>query len=416
MAVEDQAVSGQATDNAGPPEAPSKESALDRALSAALTDIEGDVPLEVAHKAKTEREQKSKSKPSAGDKSDGENAAAPGNKAEAKAGEAAPTGDASPREAPKHWPESERKAFAELDRKSQDILLKRDKDLQGIQTRQSQELGDDAKYAKAIKSLVDDQTRQVIAQSGMDEVGYFRYLNQLNKWAMGNGEDYIDWAVRNLRIDPRRLAQRWGLSVATGQPAPQQQQQPQQGTGDPRLDELLSDPAVKQLSTDLGQTKQQLQQLYQYMAQREQAQQRAQQEYTQRQQQQVQQGLQNVINTFRTAQDDHGQLKYPHFDVVSTQMGALMDTHSDLKAMAEGEDKMAKAYERALRAHPELFNSVLEAETAKKMAEKDKAAEAARAKKAIGPKPASGAPTAPARKKGLDGAFGAALTQLGLDR
>jgi len=77
---------------------------------------------------------------------------------------------------------------------------------------------------------------------------------------------------------------------------------------------------------------------------------------------------------------------------------------------------MAKAYERALRAHPELFNSVLEAETAKKMAEKEKAAEAARAKKAIGPKPASGAPTAPARKKGLDGAFGAALTQLGLDR
>jgi hypothetical protein len=67
--------------------------------------------------------------------------------------------------------------------------------------------------------------------------------------------------MQNLGVTPEHLG--------FGQ-RPQAQQQQAEGTGDPRLDELLMDPQVKQLRDALGQQSQTLQQLQARLAAEEQ--------------------------------------------------------------------------------------------------------------------------------------------------
>ena len=291
------------SDSAGQDAPSRKESGLDKAIAAALGGPEEtDVPLEVV-KTKMDAEAKgkapkakpeAKTKPDAGDKSDGEDARVPEQQAEANPAEAAPKGDAEAREAPKHWPEDRRKAFAAWPKEVQDHALKVDRELQAGFTRKSQELSDQAKYAEQIRGAIDDTVRQQFASAGMDEVAGVRYLTSLQKFATSDPVRYIGWAMQNLGVRPEHL----GLSVSSRQQG-QQQQQPQ-GTGDSRLDALLDDPKVTQLSTRFDQAQQRIQQLEAYAtAQARQQQQWEQQRQAALQQQHVahQQSLQSMIDT-----------------------------------------------------------------------------------------------------------------------
>ena len=96
-------------------------------------------------------------------------------------------------------------------------------------------------------------------------------------------------------------------------------------------------------------------------------------------------------------------------------MGALMDTHPVLRGMPDGPEKLAKAYEMALRADPELSKPVFEEYSSKKVAEQQKKAEAEKAKVAAKVRPATGAPTMPAKKGGLDAALESAFAALARD-
>lgn len=80
---------------------------------------------------------------------------------------------------------------------------------------------------------------------------------------------------------------------------------------------MLADPAVKDLKAQLAE-------IQAWKRQKEESE----VEYQQRQaaaarQQQVQhvQEISRTVSEFRAAIDDHGQLKFPHFDVVQRQMG-----------------------------------------------------------------------------------------------
>src|SRR5262245_53265083 len=134
-------------DNAG---AVGKDSALDRAIAAAMggkvDDYDGDVPLTIT-KAKVDADRR---KSIAGEDSAREDASTP-SRTKARGGDAAatPTGDAASIEAPKHWPEERRKAFAGWPKEVQSHALAVDKDLQAGFTRRSQELSDQAKYGQA---------------------------------------------------------------------------------------------------------------------------------------------------------------------------------------------------------------------------------------------------------------------------
>jgi hypothetical protein len=388
-----------------------KVDALDAALEKAMGPIDDGSddfpPLHLKEKLNGDRKSKV-----AGDESGSEDARAAGNKAEAPPAEATPSGVPELREAPTHWPDERRKAFAGWPKEVQDHALAVDKDLQAGFTRKSMELSDQAKFAESIRGLFGDHHRQQFAQAGVDEIGAVRHLIQLHDAASRDPVSYLRWAMQSFGVTPEHLG------FSTRQPEQRQQQpagnQPPVSTGDPKLDALLGpDPEVAQLRSQFGQFSQAA--LGEISALKQQLAQRAHQEQTYARQQQVaaQQSLVKQWNDFRSAQDDHGQLAYPHSDALMQPMGALMDTHPVLKGMPDGPDKLRRAYEMALNADPELSKPVREAEFAKRMAEQQKKADAEKAKQAAKVRPATGAPTMPAKKGGIDAALEAAFAQLG---
>lgn len=432
MAVADQAASGPNTGDAG--EA-SKMGLLDQAITAALDGAgkEGDVPKgeklgdDIADEFtnpdmldKIEKSRKGKGNDDAGDKRDGEDAAAAQDGSGDKENEAVGDDKAKAFVAPKHWPDADKQAFAKLPKEGQEIALKIAKNLEGGFTRKSQELADEVKYAKSVRSLWSDADRAQLQQAGIDEVGAVRYLVGLQRAATENPPGYIRWAMQTLGVRPEHLFPQ--MSPAAGQQAnpadPQQQQQTAQGSGDPKLDELLADPNVKRLETKLGQTEQLLAEVVGRMTQRE----RAEWEYMQRQEQQRKadehrqtQQLQSVVDQFRYAQDDNGLTLYPHFDAVAQQMGAIMDTDPRLKKMQDGIDKMAAAYRKVVGGDEELSAPIFEAEVSKRMAAAEKKREADRAKRVTAVRPASGAPTQRAKNSSnpLDDAILGAFAKSG---
>jgi len=375
MEVETQAGSGQETGNTG---AASTPVSLSDAVSAAIRATED--------KSTEKAEAQPSVDKTAGDKPVGEDASPASAKEPAKtepekAEAEAPKAEAPKFEAPKHWPEADRKAFAELPESGQALIKRLAKDLEGGFTRKSQELGDKVRYADTVRGLIDDATRQQMQASGVNEVQYFQYLDSLQKFASRDGPGYVKWAMRNLGVTPEQL----GIH-APQQPAGTQQEQ--------SIADLLVDPEVNKLKAELAALKgQQLtpdavrQQTQEYLGQIA--------------AQQHRRSLQGAMHQFRMSQDENGQLLYPHFDTVQRQMGALMDTDPELARMPDGPEKMKAAYDMAVYARPDLRQSFIEAETQKRLAAEEKKREAARAKSITAVKPAVGVATQSVKPQGL---------------
>jgi hypothetical protein len=293
-------------------------------------------------------------------------------------------------EPPQHWPEADRRAFAGLAPEAQAIIRRLSRDLEAGHTRKSMELTDKARYAEAISGIIDDATRMQIRGSGMNEAQYFAYLNDRQQHAARDPVGYVKWAMQNLGVTPAHL------DLPTS-PAPQQQPSPNH-----ELEALLADPKVKQLESELAQVKG-------YLTEQQQAQLRAQQYHRM----QAEQQLQGIASQFRTSINDAGQPQYPHFDQVRTHMGALMDADPDLRQMPDGPEKMAKAYDMAMWARPDLRASLQEQEVSKRVAAAEKAREAARAKAITAVKPSPGVVAQSAKPKSLDDLIRDQMSQRG---
>jgi hypothetical protein len=300
-------------------------------------------------------------------------------------------------DAPKHWPEDDRKAFSGLPKEGQEIVLKLAKNLQGGFTRKSQELSDKAKFADDIRSRFTDADRAQMARAGYDEGRTVDYLLSLQRFASKEPVAYVKWAMQNLGVSPQMLSPQ--AAAAAHEPPGQNQQPPAQDN----LAELLVDPAVKQLEARLAQ----LQGIV---------------EGNERQKQEAERARYynsvNAINreltTFRQALDDAGNLKYPHFDTVKGHMGALMDADPELVSMPDGQDKLQKAYEMAVYARPDLRQSFIEAEAQRRIQEAQKKQEAARAKKVTAVKPAAGVVSTRPKAVTLDDAISSSMSKFGL--
>jgi len=290
---------------------------------------------------------------------------------------------------PQHWPEADKKAFSALPPDAQSIIKRLAKDLEGGFTRRSQELSDKAKMADAVRSIIDDTTRQQMAATGLNELQYLQYLHQIQQFAARDKVGYAKWAFQQLGIKPEDLGFRANQ--------PDTQENPEQS-----LEALLSDPKVKLLEERLAQFEAKL-------SEREKA------ELWARQSAQAQQerALVNQIQTFRAQQDDNGQLKFPHFDKLQRQMGEIMNSYPEIAQMPEGQDKLAAAYEAAMWAHPELRSSQLEIERKMAVAKAEKAREADRAKRVTAVKPATSVATQSAKPKSLDDIIRDAMAQHG---
>lgn len=294
--------------------------------------------------------------------------------------------------APDHWPAERKKAFEAMPKETQSLIREMARDLEGGFTRKSMELADKARYADAVSGLLDDHTRSQIRANGLNEAQYFAYLNDRQQHASRDPVGYLKWAMQTLGVAPEHLG------LPTSAPAAQQQTAP-----NAELEAWLSDPKVKQLEADLAQMKG-------YLGERHQAELRA----LQAQRMQAEQGLVGMAQQFRQSLDDAGQARYPHFDTVRTHMGALMETDPDLRSMPDGADKLAKAYDMAVWARPDLRSSFLEQEAARRVAAAEKAREAARAKQITAVKPSAGVPAQSAKPQSLDDIIRGQLTQRGL--
>lgn len=305
-------------------------------------------------------------------------------------------------DAPQHWSAEQRQAFAGLAPDAQKAVLALSKDLQGGYTKRSMELSDKAKYADSISGLLaDDATRGQLSQAGLDEVGYVRYLHSIQKFATSDPARYIGWAMQNLGVSPEQM----GFSPR----GVQQGQQQSQSQGDTELDDLLMDPALKQLRQEFGRLSESNQQLQARL----QAEDSRRQHYQHQQQQAAQQSLVSAWNEFRSALDDHGQLAHPHADTLMQQMGAIMETDPEISTMRDGPEKLSAAYDAATWARPSLRTTRLDSERARADAEAQKTRDAERAKRSAGPRRASGAPVVPEKRGGIAGAIAAAQARLG---
>lgn len=380
------------SDNAG-----KASSALDNAITAAIGAVDkGDeASVQSEPKSRSNEGEDSGSDPKvAGDKRGPEQAAKPKiSKPDEIAKETGAPEAPKVFEAPKHWPEADRTAFAGLPDEAKAIVGKLSKNLEGGFTRKSQELSDKGKFADSVRSLFNDDDRQQMARVGQNEQGVISYLLDVQRFATHKPVEYMKWAMQNLGVSPDQI----GFSQK--QPQADEQKKP-----DENLDELLRDPAVIQMQAKLDA-------LEKWKTDRE----RYETEGRQRQYVSTVQSIQSQIGQFRSSLDDDGQLKYPHFDTVQRHMGALMDTDPDLDKMPDGPAKLDAAYQMAVRARPDLYESMLEAEVSKRMAEEQKRAAAEKAKRASAVKPASGViASKPSRTASLDEALSSAMSKYGL--
>lgn len=393
MGITAEAASGP-MDNAG-----KAKTGIDDAISAALDASESADLSSLAEaesqkgKVKSEpKETKAKTPPepdeNAGDDAHSEDAAEPGTNVE-------DSEESTTLSAPKHWPEGDKQAFAKMTREGQEIALKLAKNLEGGFTRKSQELSDKAKFADSVRGLFDDQTRNQLQMSGTDEVGYIRYLDSLQKFATQKPVEYVKWAMQNLGVKPEQL----GISQATS-PSSQKTDAELQ---DEKIAQLLADPEVAKLRSELQALKGIIDQEQQSKLQAQNA-----------ERVNATRTLQTTIATFRQSLDEHGQLKFPHFDEVGAEMGALMAHNPELAKMPDGLEKMEKAYDMAVFARPDLRESLIEAEAQKRLQGLQKKREAERAKKITSVKPAAGVVSTKPKTNSLDDALSQAMSKAGL--
>ena len=317
-------------------------------------------------------------------------------KAETAAPEAAKS-----REAPKHWAAEDKAAFDALDDNGKAVLLKLSKNLEGGFTRKSQELSDKVRYAEAVRGLFTDADRAQMAAAQTDEMGIIAHLLQVQRFATENPKEYMKWAMQNLRVKPEDL----GIAPQPTKSAPAAQAAPNDD-----IEALLRDPAVSKLEAELAASNARLQQIEAKWQAEEQAKQR----HAQQQQRSQVEQLHSSIRSFREEQDDHGQLKYPHFDAVQRHMGALMDADPDISKMADGPDKLKAAYEMAVWARPDLRQSLLDAETKIRAVDEQKKRDAEKAKRATAVKPSAGVSGSKTKPTSLDDALSQTMSKMGL--
>lgn len=246
-----------------------------------------------------------------------------------------------PLEAPAHWAQADREVFDGLDRKGQEFLLKRHKDMEADYTRKTKEVAEIRKRGEKLDQLLSPY-RNEFSIAGLDDTAAIGRLLAVHE---------------GLRSDPQRtlvaLARTYGIELQGGE---QEQDQ--------------TDPQILGLRQELNETRNQLNQFL-----------------TQAQQTSVQ-SFNAQIQSFRDEKDEAGNPKHPHFDSVYDSMvqivkGGLAKTLPD-------------AYEKAVRLQPELTAQQSEqADKARK--EKERLEKAEKAKKAK--KAASGIKSASANVK-----------------
>lgn len=212
-------------------------------------------------------------------------------------------------EAPKNWSDDVKKVFDTLPRKSQEFMIKRDKEMTSDYTKKTQDLAEQRKNIEALDKVL-QPARQNIQATGIGEAEYIsRLLN-------------ADQALRtNPKMALRQLAQGYGINLSSLEDESESWNDP-----DPQIAQLMQQN--QQIMAELNQFKQQ--NMQSTVAQTEQ-----------------------TVEQFSTKTDANGNLLHPHFDKVRVKMGNLIDAGE-----AKGLDD---AYAKAVRLDDDLYAEALKA-------------------------------------------------------
>lgn len=244
--------------------------------------------------------------------------------AEEQTDEVESEGEPEALEPPARWSKEDKDAFAALDRASQELVLKREKDVESYLTKGSQQIAETRKRFEALEQVLEGR-RETIAREGMNEADYVQQLFSISDYAANNPAEFIQWFAQQRGVD---LTQ---LNAGT------------QGT-------TQRDPALLQTQQELASIKQLLNQ------------------QTQAQQDAAQRQAQAQIDKFATSGNA------PYFDKVQDAMAKLIES-------GEAQD-LEDAYEQAIWKNKEVRAELMKSEEEKKM--KEAKAKAAKAKKAAG--------------------------------
>lgn len=234
-----------------------------------------------------------------------------------------------PLDAPARWSAGDKEQFAALPREAQEIVLKREADVNKHLTQKTQELAQTSKAYSQLEEILAPR-REAFRMDGMNDAQAVEQLFTISDFASRDPAAFIQW-----------FAQQRGVDLGT-------------------RDEEPADEPANALT-------QKVQQLEAHIARQEQARQQAEQ-----------QTYANQVQQFAAQVDESGNPAYPHFESVRTHMAALVRSGAA--------STLADAYDQAVYANPETRKAVLEAQSKAEEAKRDaeRKAKAAKAAKAAG--------------------------------
>lgn len=271
--------------------------------------------------------------------------------------EAAPKAQDQPASAmspPAHWDAAKREAFGKLPPEAQKVVNDLARDLEAGFTRKSMEVADKVKFGESVRSLVTPAHRQQLQSAGMTEVDGFRRLLEYQDAFTRDPTGYVRWVAQQARLDPRQIFPQ--LAGGDGR-APAAQQQPQP-PADPQF--LRLHETIQNLSQEVnGFKRQQVDAQYR--------------------------NAERSIANFRSATDESGQPKHPHFDKVEKQMDWILRSNPEILAIEDFEQRLKTAYDLAVYADPEIKTQLIDSEAERRLAEKARLADLNKAKRAQAP-------------------------------
>ena len=261
---------------------------------------------------------------------------------------------------PDNWPGADKELFNKQPPEAKEFLLRRYKEMEGDYTRKTMEVANLRREYEPVANMFAPH-REMMAAAGHTPETLVRAWYDVERGLQeGRAIPIIKSLVDGYKVDRAQLAAALGLS-GTGAP----------GTvAPPAPDGTAAAPLPPEVQNKLAQFDQFMQTQTQQQAA---AQQRAQQEATTR--------VVSLIDNFKTAKDDKGNLLHPHFDAVEEHMARLT-----LAAKTRGEviPPLDELYDQAVWANPSTRELAMSAKTAateaQRQADAAKAAQEARAK------------------------------------
>ena len=267
---------------------------------------------------------------------------------------------------PDNWPKDYREPYKAAPEEVRAAWEGHVKDVLSAGDRRASEYEQDRAFAKDVRELFTPEVESQLQAAGMTPVQGVGHLLKLHNMATADPAGYVRWVADQAGLKPDDI---FGTN--------------EQQTGQ-------ADPRYAQISTELGNLKQQLS------------------SFTEAEQQRSINQANVVLQEFQDERNEAGEPLHPHFEALEAEIGQILQSDPSL-ADLDMRQKLEKAYEKAVWGNSDIRTQMIEAEALKKAEASRKAADVEKAKRAKAPQSSPSTGTAPAGNVTLDQAISEAL-------